>query len=435
MAIKLFFQRLFNLELVRVSSLTSISTASKIITTFISAKVLAIFVGPAGIALLGQLINIATIFMTISTAGISNGVTKYVAESREDSQKVNNIIITSLKLSLVCSIISGVLLFLFAQNLSTDYLYDQKYALVFQIFGVTILFYSLNKLIISIINGFKNFKKYIYVNIVINFVGLLFTVFLVYFFETMGALVAYVSAQSVVFLISIYLIRKEKWLLNLNLKEWKSPFDFKILKGLGGFSFMTTVSALVGPFAFVTVRNLIVDLFSIEDAGIWESLNRISNLYLMLITASISVYFIPRIAELKQKDLLIKELIQTYKILIPFCIIISGGIYLFRNLIIKILFTSEFLPIGDLLPVQLIGDVFKIASWIFTYFMIAKRMIWSFAIMEVTFNLTYILLNCLFVGDYGLLGSTYAYATNYILYFIFAFFLIKYKYFNAKTAI
>ncbi|HEY0897041.1 MAG TPA: oligosaccharide flippase family protein, partial [Sphingobacteriaceae bacterium] len=67
-------------EMVKVFSLTAVSTLVKMLTGFISVKIISTLIGPAGVALLGQLTNFSTIFLTFSNGGINNGVTKYIAE-------------------------------------------------------------------------------------------------------------------------------------------------------------------------------------------------------------------------------------------------------------------------------------------------------------------------------------------------------------------
>ena len=49
-------------DLVKISSKTGIATAVRIAGSFIVSKVLAIFVGPAGLAIMGQLNNVGILY-------------------------------------------------------------------------------------------------------------------------------------------------------------------------------------------------------------------------------------------------------------------------------------------------------------------------------------------------------------------------------------
>jgi len=67
-----------------------------------------------------------------------------------------------------------------------------------------------------------------------------------------------------------------------------------------------------------------------------------------------------------------KEIFYGYRIILPIVVFMALGIYFLRDFAILILFSDEFIPMSDLFFYQLIGDVFKIASWLLGYLMIAK---------------------------------------------------------------
>ena len=70
------------------------------------------------------------------------------------------------------------------------------------------------------------------------------------------------------------------------------------------YSLMALVSAATLPVSQLIVRGFIIKNFSMDAAGYWEGMNRISALYLMFITTSFSVYYLPRLSEIKEKHLL-----------------------------------------------------------------------------------------------------------------------------------
>ncbi len=68
------------MNLLKTSFLSGIVTAFKILSGLVTTKIMAIFVGPSGVAIVANFNNIATIFTTFANGGISSGVTKYIAE-------------------------------------------------------------------------------------------------------------------------------------------------------------------------------------------------------------------------------------------------------------------------------------------------------------------------------------------------------------------
>ena len=104
---------LLNSQLIKVSSFTSISTFIKIVATFISAKVLAVFTGPAGVAMLGQLTNFITILIQVSTAATGTGIVKLTGEFKDDKTELKKVIDTSFTINLLFSVVVLIGIFLF----------------------------------------------------------------------------------------------------------------------------------------------------------------------------------------------------------------------------------------------------------------------------------------------------------------------------------
>jgi PST family polysaccharide transporter len=178
---------------------------------------------------------------------------------------------------------------------------DIQYITVFYIFGGTVILYGLNTLLISVINGFKEFKKYVIANILGSIVGLVFTIVLAYNFGIYGALIAAVTYQSIVFILTLFLVLNAKWFKPREIiKHFSKPVAVK----LGHYSLMALVTAAVMPLSQLVVRghistHSISDAGLWNDAGLWEGINRISNMFLMVFATSLSVYYLPRLTELK----------------------------------------------------------------------------------------------------------------------------------------
>jgi len=110
-------------------------------------------------------------------------------------------------------------------------------------------------------------------------------------------------------------------------------------------------------------------------------------------------------------------------------ILMAVGIFILKDFIIWLLFTEEFSPVRDLFLWQLIGDVIKISSWLFSYIMVAKKMSRVLISTEIIFGLSFIVLSIISVGSFGLVGVTYSFAINYLFYFVAVIFLTKNKWY------
>lgn len=409
------FKRASKADIVKVFSLTSVSTLVKMLTGFVSVKVVASIIGPAGVALVGQLNNFATIAMSLSSGGINNGITKYISEFKNDEGKVRTYLSTALRITVICSLCVGVAMIVLNRSLSRLILQTEEYWYVFLIFGFTILLYALNLMLLSVVNGFKEFKKYVKINIANSVVGLCFTLVFVLTLGLPGALVSAVTYQSVMLFITMWMVRKSSWAAWSNFRErlnrLASRQYFK-------YTLMTLTTAATVPISQLLLRSYVISEISPIEAGWWEAMNRLSNMYLMVITTSFTVYYMPRLSELSDKFELRREIFKAYKLIVPILIVGFALIYLFRHLIIRILFSPEFLPMENLFIWQLIGDFFKICSWLLAFIMVAKAMSKAYIATEIIFALLYIAFGFVFIRMNGVVGITQAYLLNFVMYMI-----------------
>ncbi len=406
-------RRATKLDIVKVFSFTAMSTLVRMLTGLVSVKVVAGIIGPAGVALVGQLNNFATIALSLSTGGINSGITKYIAEYKEDEHKVKDCLSTALRITVVCSVLVGVFLIVAHSYLSQYVMLSPDYGYVFVIFGFTILFYALNMALASVINGFKEFKRYVKINIAGSLVGLVFTLALVILWQLKGALISAVTFQSIMLFISLWMVRKLPW---LRWSYFKNKLNKELSKKYLRYSLMTFASAATAPVSQMLLRGYVISEISATEAGWWEAMNRISNMYLMVVTTSFSVYYLPRLSELTDKKELRAEIFRSYKVIVP-CLL--GGfalIYFLRFFVIRLLFTQDFLPMENLFIWQLAGDFFKITSWLLAFLMVAKAMTRWFITTEIGFSLLFVGLGFLFMQWNGLVGITQAYLVNYFLY-------------------
>ncbi|MEI9533251.1 O-antigen translocase [Moellerella wisconsensis] len=416
------------MTLVKTSLLSLIATFFKMLSGLVINKAISVYIGPAGLAVIGQFQNFTQLVLIAAQGAINNGVVKYTAEYGRESEKLPLLLSTAARISLTTSLIVGCILVLFSNFFSLKILDNIQYQFIFILFGFTIVLFVLNSLLLSIINGLKEIRSFIKINIVQSLYSLVFTSLLIYFFSLKGALIALATNQSVIFFITLFMLRKHeviKW------RNFTSHFDKNISKNLFSYSAMAITSAIMVPTSQFVIRDYIGTTQGLDQAGYWQGVWYISTTYLMVVTTALSTYYLPRLSEITSKHELKKEIIQGYKILLPIVIVCGSIIYYLRSFIIDLLFTSSFSPMKSLFTWQIIGDIFKIASWLLAYIMLAKAMTKTFIISEVIFSLSFIFLSYILISLFGTIGVTYAYCLNYFIYFVVCIFII-YKFYSEK---
>lgn len=403
-----------DLKLIKTTFFSGIVTLIRISSGFIASKVVAVFTGPGGVALIGAFSNFISIVLTFANGAINTGVVKYTAEFEDDDEKLKSLFSTSFKISLYCSGIVGVILLLFGSFFSRWIFVSNLYSYPIKVLGGTIILYSLNTLLISILNGKKQIKTYTIVNTVGSVIGLGFTVILVYYFKLSGALYALVLSQSIVFFVTLFFITKSDW---FSFDYFKQNISLDIVKKLSHYSLMAIVTSLTLPVSQIILRNMIISTLGIQSAGIWQGMMRISDGYLMILTTALSTYYLPKLASLHTDKELKGEILQGYKIILPAVFLSCLVIYIMRFFIIRLLYTSDFIEMSDLFSYQLLGDFFKMASWILGYLIVAKSMTKLYVVTEIGFTILYIFLGYSCVKYFGIKGISIAFAINYFIYF------------------
>lgn len=418
------FKQIAQKELFKITSLNSVSVILKIIIGFISSKVIAIFIGPSGMALVGNLRNFTASIEGVATLGFTNGIVKYVAEKEENQEELKRFLSTIfITLFFVILILSGLLYFL-ADYLNKEILGSEyQFEAIFKAFALALPWYIASTILISIINGFGEFKKVIYINIIGNIIGLLITIGLIYFHKTFGALLAVILSPSVLFFVTLFFMHKK---INLFQLISIKSFDFSVLKSMSEYSLMALISIIFGPLVYLAIRNSIIDNLDINQAGYWEAVSRISNYYLLFLTTVLLVYFLPKLSKSASNEETRTIFWSYFKGVIPFFLVGLITVYFLKNIIIQILFTNEFLATSNLFFWQLLGDFFKALSLILGYQFFAKKLTKAFIITELIsltilwFSSTYLL------SVFGIEGIVMAHAFTFFMYFlVLAFYFRK----------
>lgn len=270
-------------------------------------------------------------------------------------------------------------------------------------------------MLISIVNGYKEFRRFVYINIANSIIGVIFTVALVMFWQLKGALISAVTFQSIMLFVTLWMLRGTPW---LDLKFFKEKFNRVIAGKYFRYALMTLTTALTVPIVQMLLRGYVIAEISPIEAGWWEGMQRISNMYLMVITTSFSVYYLPRLSEITDVKELRHEIIKSYKVIVPILLLGFSLIYIMRFFVIKLLFTPDFMPMSHLFAWQLAGDFFKICSWLIAYLMVAKAMLKMFIITEIIFSVNRLVISLLLVNINGIIGLTQGYLIDYILYMV-----------------
>ena len=407
-------KKIIQQPLFKITSLNSIHILLKLIFGFITSKALALFVGANGMAYVGNFRAFLNVVENFSLLGIQNAIIKYVSEYQNDKTKLKSVLATFGLLLLVSSMSISLILIFGASYLSKQlFNHSEIYGFLFYVLAILFPLYVFSTYCISVVNGFQKYKNVIYIQIISSGIALLFSLFLIYYYSTFGALVSLVLAPVFVFFVCLFFLKN---IISISDVFSFQNFNFSVVKNVSEYVLMALVSGGIGSFVLLEIRTDIISITGLQNAGIYEGLQRISSYYLLFVSSIMTIYFYPKLAETNSNN---KDIVLYYlKTIIPLFTIGLVIIYFLRKLIIQVLFSSEFETMESLFLWQLLGDLLKAISLIFGTILIAKKQTKVFIITEIiSLFILYFSSNWM-LHTVGISGIVMAHTFTYFMYLL-----------------
>ncbi len=411
---KKFFHYINNEVLVKAASLNTANISLKILAGILISKFIALFIGPEGMALIGNLRNFLSTIQSISIAGLYNGFVKLIAKYKNHITELTHTLSTVFYFGFFLSLILAFLCYYNAEFVNELIFFNNNYVYVIETMAIVLPFYALNMFVFAIMNGFSKYKILLVINITGQILGLLVTLLLIKQENIDGALIAVVITPALNLLITIVGVAFRKNLMSfINITD----IQFSVLRNLSPNMIMALVSSIALPIVYIIIRNYIISEIGIKEAGYWTAVTRVSDYYLMFINSLMALYILPRFAELKSRSEFRKEVFSFYKTVLPIFAIILGIIYLSRTLLINLLFTEEFRPIEDLMGYQILGDFMRVMSMVIAYKFLAKKMFTHFIIIEIFLFVIMYFSSIYLIDAFGLKGAVMGHFLSYLMHF------------------
>ena len=418
--------------ILKITSLNTLVVGARLLMSLVVQNLLAQYTGQAGIAKVGQLRNISSMLMSLTSLGTFNGVVKYVSEYKSDQKNLLKLFSTLYVVSFTASVVLFFILFFGASYLSNTLFFTNDYVVVFKVTAVAVPFISMHRIFTGVINGLSDYKKHAKIELISYFFGIVLLLVSLYFYSLKGVLVAIALTPMIQFTVLIIIFGK---LLKEYIDFKSISFNIPLLKPLLGFTLMSFIGTVLLNYIEIDLRTLITDIISEAEAGSWTAMNSISKIYMQFITIIFPIYILPKYATIKTSFKFRKEVFQIYKTLIP---LVLGGmllVYFSRNILIQIIYTKEFLGMQSLFKWQLLGDFVKFVAIVLSYQFLANKQIKYFVVTELlSLSLYYIFGRC-FVNDFGSEGIVMAHFLRYVIYLVIVFYILRHQFIGKDKAI
>ncbi len=408
------------LSLARASVWSTAAILIKLAVGLLLIKLLALAFGPEGVGCAGNFMALIPVLGVLSGAGIYNGVTKYVAEFQFDAVRLHRLFGTSALIVLGSSGLLALVLIGAAAPLSRLLFGREDLQDVLRVVALIQFGIAFANLFLAILKGRCDAKGAALSVMSGSLLGLGVYWLACRLGGYAGALIGLALMPALLILPAAIALLKRKII------SWhglKFTWDRTLARGLFKFTAMALVTSLTLPLAYVMIRQWLATHYSWQEVGIWQGMSKISDAYLQLITAPVTVYLLPTLARLKTKQDLAYEIRRAQRFLLPLALGLSFSVWLLRDVVIGVLFSADFRPMRDLFAWQLSGDVFKVGAYVFGYLIIVKASLRFYVLAETLQFSLLLLFSHWLIPIGGALGAVQAYAATYAVYFALCVYL------------
>ncbi|MGB2763666.1 MAG: O-antigen translocase [Candidatus Aminicenantaceae bacterium] len=390
----------------------------------VRVKILAVLLGPSGVGVLSVLNNLHVVAATFIGLGLGTGIIKYVSSfnSKKNEVGVQKVLTNSFQITLLLSLVVMVPAILISSHLSNWILSDPKYSLFIIIYAISLPLAVYPTATNSFLQGLKRIKALAKINFLRSSISLLFIIPLVYFFRIKGAVISVLVITGIHLLLNKYYLKKEK--ARHIVLRWR-PFDSDLMKKL--FQYGLT-SLLVGSAYYLShllLKITIVNSLGLEVNGIYQPIWALTMTYLTLVLSSMSAYSYPRLCELTSIRDITEELNGILRVAVLLITPVMFFLLVARKPIIQILYSSSFLDATKYMPIQILGDFFKVLFWSVGMFLLPTKRLFAFIWLNLLQDITLVVLAVLLVDRYQLYGITAAFTLSYLIAFLALFLYSK----------
>ena len=393
-----------------LSIANSFSVAIRLLISLGLNKVLSIYLGPAGYAYFSQFTNVFNIGAILSGGMYAQPATKVLSDpDKQDTLKEHHssIIRYWLIRAVLVALLMVAMLLITQQALGLDHvkLDWYEYVLLF----LVLVMASFNNLSLGIYSGVERFYAFILSNITFSAAQLAAIWFLIRIFGLNGAIVGFLLAISILFVVNIFL----QW---DDIKRVISGFGKQtpVGKQISKLTLAAIVSLIASPLTYFIIRFLAIDQLGIESAGYWQAVWKLSDTYLLIFISAFSMMLLPflnKIVDLNEQLIFLRKIIlYSIGLLVPFFAII----YVWSEDIVGLLFSDEFLYMINYLVFQFIGDVFKVINIAIGFLFLANSWIKQYIFIELLSFLGFVTLSAVLLNTVGESGIGIAYIANSI---------------------
>lgn len=387
-----------------------------ILCSLIRNKLVAMWIGPAGVGLFGIFNQALEMLNTATNLGVRNSSVRDISQAVEkrDSSMISRIVTVVRRWSLWLGLGGALITMAIAPLLSRLTFGDFNHIWHYVTLSAAVLFMALTNGEYAVLQGLSKLKKLARVTVSGTLGGLLISIPMFYFLREDSVLPSIIVYALCVMVAALFTKDKEFPKAKVTSRETVSMgADF--IK-LGVFMTLGSFVAMLASYIFVSWLNITSGK---ETVGFYQAGYTLVDKYAGLVFVALGYEYYPRLARVAGSSLRLRVFVSnqinlSFMVLTP-CLL---AFILLRSHLVWLLYSKEFLVILTYISWGVVGTVLRATSWCLSFVMLAKGDGKIFLITESLDAVIGLTLNIVCFSLWGVDGLGFAYIAWFACYTI-----------------
>ena len=393
------------------------------VRVFVVNKLLAVFLPPSAFACVGQFMNFMMMGQATSSLALQNGWVSLSAQNKNNLEQLRGVWRGGFRLTTFASIVTFAVALVLCFTVPLEKFFPDIHprlvqaAIIFAMPGV----FATNIITItsSVMNGLGHYRRWALINMVTSLWQMLWVAFFLYTGQL--SVLSIVATQSVVAGVFAAQIASRA---GFGLKEIrKTALDIRA--PWMSYALMGIVPMILTPVVLTFMRLTIGENLGWNAAGIWQGIWKISDFLTAFFSAILGVIILPKVsAKLTKSEFwgMFRPIIVKTMAL---ALVAVAILYFDRSLLVTVMLSSAYAGAADYIPLQLMGDFFRVGGWALGLVLIARRETKKFLILEICSEVVLASATYGFVKLYEFNGPMMAYALENFLTLVASFVIVS----------
>jgi PST family polysaccharide transporter len=411
-------------EILKSSVLIGGSSAVTVAFGILRTKALAMFLGPAGVGLLGLHSSIAELAHSIAGMGIQSSGVRQIAEAvgSGEAERIARTATVLRRISVLLGVLGGLGLVALARPVSQMTFGTERQTAAVAILSLAVLFRLVSSGQAALLQGMRRIGDLASMTVLAAVIGTAVSVSLVYFFREQGVVPSLVGVAAVSIATSWWYSRRVRVQVP-SITVMQLGCEAAALLKLG-FAFLA--SGLLTMGASYVVRIIVMRNGGFDSAGLYQAAWALGGLYVGFILQAMGADFYPRLTAVFEDNVECNRLVNE-QARISMLLAGPGAIatLTFAPLVIAIFYSSRFDAAVGLLRWICLGMMLRVVAWPMGFIVLAKGAQTIFFWTEVAATIVHVGLAWLLVPYVGVTGAGIAFFGLYVWHGLLIYFVVR----------